>query len=251
MDIEERTVPCPVDGCDYEDVPSLVAAHVNGAPDEDHDWDRLGYDDPATFVREHREGGGQYAGTPDAESAGEASADSAAESGTAGGETSDGGATESAGAPLLPERLDHVERALRREVASGDATTVGDLSLEALVDYYALLSELESTAGDARGVARDELLSRVDSDIELRADLGSVRRVTYTRRRLREEREVLERLAAAGIDRESVVSLDSNKVADAAEEAGVDSSELFDVEERARIRRSGIDAGRLRELLGE
>lgn len=37
-------VGCPVDWCDYENSPGSVAGHVSGMQDEDHDWEKLGYD---------------------------------------------------------------------------------------------------------------------------------------------------------------------------------------------------------------
>lgn len=47
---------CPVDGCGFSDVPSLVAAHVNGTDDDAHDWDRLPYAGPGAFLSAVRSG---------------------------------------------------------------------------------------------------------------------------------------------------------------------------------------------------
>ncbi|GAB3416776.1 hypothetical protein GCM10027435_14620 [Haloparvum alkalitolerans] len=47
---------CPVEECGFSDVPSLVAAHVNGTDDDAHDWDRLPYAGPGAFLSAVRSG---------------------------------------------------------------------------------------------------------------------------------------------------------------------------------------------------
>ena len=37
-------VTCPVEWCDYENSPASVAGHISGTHDDDHDWQKLGYE---------------------------------------------------------------------------------------------------------------------------------------------------------------------------------------------------------------
>ncbi|WP_430505982.1 hypothetical protein [Haloparvum sp. PAK95] len=48
---------CPVADCGFSDIPSLVAAHVNGTSDADHDWDELPFDGPGAFLSAARADG--------------------------------------------------------------------------------------------------------------------------------------------------------------------------------------------------
>lgn len=48
---------CPVEGCGFSDIPSLVAAHVNGTADEGHDWDSLPFEGPGAFLSAARSEG--------------------------------------------------------------------------------------------------------------------------------------------------------------------------------------------------
>ena len=63
---------CPVAGCGFSDIPSLVAAHVNGTSDADHDWDELPFDGPGAFLSAARADGPTMpteAGTDEADEA--------------------------------------------------------------------------------------------------------------------------------------------------------------------------------------
>ncbi|MFB6234823.1 MAG: hypothetical protein ABEH81_00230 [Halopenitus sp.] len=48
---------CPVADCGFSDIPSLVAAHVNGTSDAEHDWDELPFDGPGAFLSAARSNG--------------------------------------------------------------------------------------------------------------------------------------------------------------------------------------------------
>lgn len=251
-DSEYDPVYCPVDGCAYEDAVRSVAAHVSGTDDGDHEWNRLGYDGALGFVKEEKrrqEADGSSAGTD----ASEPSAETDAGDPNARMETSD--ATENrdvdadrSDGPLdLSFARDAVAvAALSRQY---EADALADLDPFRLANLYALLSSVENGAGDARTEVRDVLLDEVQDDREIESDLGAVRRSTYERTRLRDEETVQEALERAGVDPSTVTSFDRGKVEDAVAESPLDPSEVFDTEERARVRRTGVDRSGVDEAL--
>lgn len=241
-DSEYDPVYCPVDGCAYEDAVRSVAAHVSGTDDGDHEWERLGYDGALGFVKQEKR---RQDGSSVETDASEPGAGTDASGSTAGTDASD--ATEArdvdaarADGPLdLSFARDAVAvAALAREY---EADALPDLDPFRLANLYALLSSVENGAGDARTLVRDALLDEVQDDREIESDLGAVRRSTYERTRLRDEETVREALEGAGVDPSTVTSFDRGKVEDAVAESPLDPSDVFDTEERGRIRRTGVD----------
>lgn len=49
---DSDTVTCPVTECNYTEKPASVAGHVSGTPDENHDWNRLGYDGAVEYKQD-------------------------------------------------------------------------------------------------------------------------------------------------------------------------------------------------------
>jgi len=242
----QPTATCPVDGCEFADTPSLVAAHINGTADPGHDWSDLPYDGPGEFLRAVREASD---GNPGDDAAG--GGDPAAGDGNAAGDT-DGGST----ADPLPGAVDATElrRAARATFAAlGDleGERLADLAEDDLVDLYTLLSVLSGAASSSRSAVREELLARVDGDVELSARFGTVSRGTRTGRSLRDEGTVAERLAAAGVDPEAARSFDEDLVAEAVEEADVDEEAVFELEKRGSVRRVDVDEERIAEYAEE
>ncbi|MFC5365660.1 hypothetical protein [Salinirubrum litoreum] len=117
-----------------------------------------------------------------------------------------------------------------------------DPDTRTLVDAYTLASDLSSEAGDARTDLRDELLARTDTDGELAGEVGRVRRVTRTRRSLKDDDEVLARLREAGVDETSVLRPDSKRVRETLDAADLPESLAFDVSESNYVQKSDSDA---------
>lgn len=55
--MSDGSADCPVPDCGFSDIPSLVAAHVNGTSDADHDWDELPFAGPGAFLSAARSDG--------------------------------------------------------------------------------------------------------------------------------------------------------------------------------------------------
>lgn len=269
-------VDCPVADCSYADVPRSVAAHVSGTDDGDHDWGRLPYDGARAFVMDvkREQLAAMDADVPGVDSAAVGAVDGDATAGdaaTTAGDAADADAgtaesdaeadaTTGEGAMATPE--DEAAEPLDTTFAR-DAVAVASLlrrygtrDLAALdtfrlVNLYALLSDLESAVGDARGQVRDALLADIQDDRSVAADFGEVNRNSYESLRLKDERTVREALEAAGVDPAEVSSVDSSKVRDAVEAGRIDREAVFDAEERTRIRRVSVAEERREELLAE
>lgn len=111
----------------------------------------------------------------------------------------------------------------------------------ALVNCYTLLSDVQRGADDLRQAVADVILERVQHDEPTQGQYGSVQRTSRRRRTLKDEAEVLATLDAAGVDREHVMGVDREKVDDALDVTDLSESDVYDVEERAYIRKAEVD----------
>lgn len=159
-----------------------------------------------------------------------------------------------------------------------DSEDLETLETEELVDRYGLFSKAKSELEQQRKMVRDELLDRTESDSTLSGQYATVDHTERTRRSLRDPEQVLEVFSRAGIDPETVQSLDVDRarsaldktgqsfddaMAHVLESAGIDPSEattvdaekvkavvnehaidpdtVFEVEKRASIRRKSVN----------
>ncbi|KZN24739.1 hypothetical protein A4G99_10400 [Haladaptatus sp. R4] len=243
MQDEYDPTTCPVEGCEYEDAIRSVAAHVSRSSDDGHSWDALDYDGAREFVmsekrRQHAESGGATATGNGAEDTG-------------------GESAASTPAPTLPPEdppefgldLDFVRDVLVLfdAVEEYDVDSLDELDTFRLVNLYTLLSDVSSSADDARKEVRDKLLEVVQDDRRVESDFGAVKRTTHKRRNLKDERTVADHLEAAGIDPEEARSFDTKKVKKLVAERGLDESSVFDIEKRTYVRKSGADDERRRK----
>jgi hypothetical protein len=238
-------VGCPVSDCTYRDAVRSVAGHVGRSDDEEHSWDRLGYDGARDFVmtEKRRQRGVLNANETGAEADGSTEAD-ADEAGESGDSPRSPDSEADADFELGFERDALVLLELAREY---DLSSLEDLGTAQLADLYSLLADLKNSADDARKEVRDALLAEVREDGTVSADLGSVNRATYEYRRVRDERAVRDALAAADVDPEEVRSFDRSKLRDAIEESGLNEDAVFDIEERPQIRISDSNDDRRKE----
>lgn len=183
----------------------------------------------------------------------EPTADSATESSADAGEpatdsaapaTDSGRPSSSIDDPLVQTMMLLSERLVRSESASFDS-----LSNEDLIDLYTLLSEVQSAGGDRRTEARDVLVERIKEDAKLEGSVGTIERKTRRRKSLRDEHEIFDVLADAGVGHTEVMSveLDKKKLQKVAKAHDIPEEELFEIEESGYVRRVSTDEDKLRD----
>mgnify|MGYP007047124833 FL=1 len=122
-----------------------------------------------------------------------------------------------------------------------DVTTLSELETDALVNLYTLLSDVQRDANEFRKEVADVLLARLHHDRPVFGQYGSVQRTSRRNRSLKDDKEVLERLENAGIDRERVLSVDRSKVDEALEVTTLFESDVYDIEESEYVRKAEVD----------
>lgn len=94
------------------------------------------------------------------------------------------------------------------------------------------------------GEVTDVLLDRLHHDRPVAGQYGSVQRTSRRRKSLKDDAEVLSTLEAAGIDPDQVMSVDSTKVDDALAVTELSERDVYDIEERAYVRKAEVDEER-------
>ncbi|MFB6201405.1 MAG: hypothetical protein ABEI98_05280 [Halorhabdus sp.] len=122
-----------------------------------------------------------------------------------------------------------------------ELTPLEDLETNALVNLYTLLSDVQRGANDLRQDVADVLLDRLHHDRPVHGQYGSVQRTSRRSKSLKDDEEVLATLADVGIDRERVMGVDPDKVEDALEVTELTESDVYDIEERAYVRKADVD----------
>jgi hypothetical protein len=122
-----------------------------------------------------------------------------------------------------------------------DMTDPTGIETDALVDLYAMLSDVQRSADDLRKDIADVLLGRLHHDQPVSGQFGSVQRTSRRQRSLKEEETVVNALEAAGIDRERVTSLDRDKVDDAVEVTELAESDLYELDTTEYVRKADVD----------
>lgn len=122
-----------------------------------------------------------------------------------------------------------------------DPTDLDGMETPTLVNLYTLLSDVQRNANDLRQDVRSVLLDRLHHDTPVSGQYGSVQRTSRRNRSLKDDKEVLEILADAGIDRERVTSVDASKVDDALEVTELGESDVYDIEESEYVRKAEVD----------
>jgi len=122
-----------------------------------------------------------------------------------------------------------------------DVTTLEDVETPGLVNLYTLLSDVQRNANDLRQDVRSVLLDRLHHDQPVSGQFGSVQRTSRRNRSLKDDEIVLNALEAAGIDRERVTTVDSNKVDDALEVTELSETDVYEVEESEYVRKAEVD----------
>ena len=122
-----------------------------------------------------------------------------------------------------------------------DLTNLTELDTDALVNLYTLLSDVQRGANDLRKDIADTLLDRVHHDQPVHAQYGSVQRTSRRSKSLKDDTEVLAALEDAGIDRDRVLGVDPDKVEDALDVTDLHEQDVYDIDERAYVRKADVN----------
>jgi len=122
-----------------------------------------------------------------------------------------------------------------------DLTNLTELDTDALVNLYTLLSDVQRGANDLRKDIADTLLDRVHHDQPVHAQYGSVQRTSRRSKSLKDDTEVLAALEDAGIDQDRVLGVDPDKVEDALDVTDLHEQDVYDIEERAYVRKADVN----------
>lgn len=123
-----------------------------------------------------------------------------------------------------------------------DPTDLPGVETATLVDLYTLCSDVQRNADDLRQEIRSVLLDRLTHDQPVAGQFGSVQRTSRRNRTLKSDDEVIATLEAAGVDRQRLVSVDSDKVDDALDVTEVSEDEVYEIDERDYVRKADVDA---------
>lgn len=153
-------------------------------------------------------------------------------------QTQDRPAGDSIDDPLVQTMMLLAERLVRSGSVSFES-----LSNDDLIDLYTLLSEVKSDGENLRKQARDVLVERIKQDTKLEGSIGTIERKTRRRKSLKDEHEIFDILADAGVGHTEVMSveLDKKKLEKVAKKYDIPEEAFFDVEESAYVRRVGTD----------
>ena len=122
-----------------------------------------------------------------------------------------------------------------------DPSNLTELDTDALVNFYTLLSDVQRGANDLRKDIADTLLDRVHHDQPVHAQYGSVQRTSRRSKSLKDDTEVLAALEDAGIDRDRVLGVDPDKVDDALDVTDLHEQDVYDIDERAYVRKADVN----------
>jgi hypothetical protein len=122
-----------------------------------------------------------------------------------------------------------------------DVSELSELETNALVNLYTLCSDVQRNANEFRQNVAAVLLDRLHHDRPVHGQYGSVQRTSRRNRSLKDDEAVLATLENAGIDRERVTSVDSNKVDDALAVTELPESAVYEIDESEYVRKAEVD----------
>ncbi|WP_049894587.1 hypothetical protein [Halogranum rubrum] len=122
-----------------------------------------------------------------------------------------------------------------------DPTALDECETPVLINLYTLCSDVQRNAGDLRQSVRELLLDRLHHDQPVHGQYGSVQRTTRRNRTLKDDEEVLGILENAGVPRDQVMGVDRGKVDEALDVTDLSESVVYDIDERAYVRKADVD----------
>ncbi len=121
-----------------------------------------------------------------------------------------------------------------------DAAGHEDLPADSLVDLYVLLSDVQWGADELRREVGSDLLERVGPDGRRHGQFGTVSRAERERRSLKSEAIVLERLDDAGVPRDWVTGIDTDKLDIVVATTDVEEDDVYDVESQYYVQKTDV-----------
>ncbi|MXV61427.1 hypothetical protein GS429_04985 [Natronorubrum sp. JWXQ-INN-674] len=115
------------------------------------------------------------------------------------------------------------------------------LETDALVNLYTLCSDVQRNANELRKDIADVLLDRLHHDQPVHGQYGSVQRTGRRNRSLKDDELVLNAFEAAGIERERLTTVDTNRVDEALEVTELSESDVYEIDESEYVRKAEID----------
>jgi len=104
-----------------------------------------------------------------------------------------------------------------------------------------LCSDVQRNANELRQGIADVSLDRLHHDQPVHGQYGSVQRTSRRNRSLKDEKQVLETLKAAGIGRARVMSVDSGKANEALDVTELSDTDVYEVDESEYARKAEVD----------
>ncbi len=115
------------------------------------------------------------------------------------------------------------------------------LETDALVNLYTLCSDVQRNANELRKDIADVLLDRLHHDQPVHGQYGSVQRTGRRNRSLKDDELVLNAFEAAGIERDRLTTVDTNRVDEALEVTELSESDVYEIDESEYVRKAEID----------
>ncbi len=115
------------------------------------------------------------------------------------------------------------------------------LETDALVNLYTLCSDVQRNANELRKDIADVLLDRLHHDQPVHGQYGSVQRTGRRNRSLKDDELVLNAFEAAGIERERLTTVDTNRVDEALEVTELSESDVYEIDESEYVRKAESD----------
>lgn len=132
------------------------------------------------------------------------------------------------------------ELELLKSVCEQDPVDLDGLDTETLVDLYGLTSKAKSSLESRRRELRDVLTDRLTKGARRKGQYATVRNVVQTRRKLRDEAEVVRALEASDIDPDEAFEVSSQAVRQLVDDGELDGELVFDEKDRVVIQRSDL-----------
>ncbi|MFT4921473.1 MAG: chaperonin cofactor prefoldin [Haloarculaceae archaeon] len=151
-------------------------------------------------------------------------------------ETDDTERVEPDGVDVYSDALLLIDALERHEVSD-----LSELETNALVNLYTLCSDVQRNANEFRQNIADVLLDRLHHDQPVHSQYGSVQRTSRRNRSLKDDELVLNAFEAAGIERERLTTVDTNKVDEALDVTELSESDVYEIDESEYVRKAEVD----------
>lgn len=140
-----------------------------------------------------------------------------------------------------PERVRDDSVLLADLLERHDVEHLESLPPDTLADLYVVLSDVQRGADRLRKEVGDAVLEYIGPDARLHGRFGTVTRTNRERRRLKDERSVLDAVDAADIPREWVLGVDREKLDVVLAVTDLDERDVYDVEKQVYAQKTAVE----------